>query len=79
MFRYVGKRLVLMLVSLWLIASLTFVLMHSIRGDPFTSEKKLPKQTSENLKAKYGLDKPLPVQYVQYLGNLAMFDLGISD
>ena len=32
----------------------------------------------ENLKAKYGLDKPLPVQYVQYLGNLAMFDLGIS-
>lgn len=78
MLRYVGKRLVLMLVSLWLIASLTFVLMHSLPGDPFTSEKKLPKQTLENLKAKYGLDKPLPAQYVQYMGNLVKFDLGIS-
>ncbi|PTX59330.1 peptide/nickel transport system permease protein/oligopeptide transport system permease protein [Melghirimyces profundicolus] len=78
MSRYIGKRLVLMLVTLWVISTLTFVLMHSIPGDPFSSEKKLPKQTLENLKAKYHLDEPLPVQYVLYMKNLVMFDLGVS-
>jgi ABC-type dipeptide/oligopeptide/nickel transport system permease component len=78
MLRYIGKRFVIMLATLWLIASLTFVLMHSIPGDPFTSEKKLPKATLENLKKEYNLDKPIPVQYLLYLKNLATFDLGIS-
>ncbi|GGE18019.1 dipeptide transport system permease protein DppB [Marinithermofilum abyssi] len=78
MLRYIGKRFVIMLATLWLIASLTFVLMHSIPGDPFTSEKKFPKATLENLKKEYNLDKPIPVQYLLYLKNLATFDLGIS-
>lgn len=78
MLRYIGKRFVLMILSLWLIATLTFVLMHSIPGDPFSSDKKLPPQTMANLKAKYGLDKPLPMQYLQYMGNVVTFDLGVS-
>ncbi|QKG84036.1 ABC transporter permease [Kroppenstedtia pulmonis] len=78
MLRYIGKRLFMMLITLWLITSLTFVLMHSIPGDPFTSEKKLPEQTLINLKAQYGLDKPLPVQYALYMKNIITLDLGFS-
>lgn len=78
MLRYIGKRLLMMLITMWLITSLTFVLMHSIPGDPFTSEKKLPEQTLINLKAQYGLDKPLPVQYALYMKNIITLDLGFS-
>ncbi|SMO36112.1 ABC transporter permease [Melghirimyces algeriensis] len=78
MLRYVGGRLLLLLITLWLISTMTFVLMHSIPGDPFTSEKKLPEQTLKALKAKYNLDKPLPQQYLLYIKNLATGDLGIS-
>lgn len=78
MARYIGQRLILLLVTLWLISTLTFVLMHSIPGDPFSSEKKLPEQTLRALEAKYNLDKPLPQQYVLYMKNLATGDLGIS-
>lgn len=78
MFRYVVKRLLLMLLSLWVIATFTFVLMKSIPGDPFTSEKKLPEQTLKNLMAHYHLDKPLPTQYWIYMKNLVNFDLGVS-
>lgn len=67
-----------MLLSLWVIATLTFVLMKCIPGDPFTSEKKYPPQTIANLKAEYGLDKSIPEQYVTYITNLAKFDLGFS-
>ncbi|OYD08325.1 ABC transporter permease [Paludifilum halophilum] len=78
MLRYIGKRLLIMLITLWLISTLTFILMNSIPGDPFTSEKKLPESTLENLKAQYGLDKPLPMQYVVYMNNLIHGDLGFS-
>jgi len=53
--------------------------MHSIPGDPFASESdRLPEQIRANLMAKYHLDQPLPVQYLLYLKNLLMFDLGPS-
>lgn len=78
MWRYIGKRLLLMLLSLWLISTLTFFLMHAIPGDPFTSDRNLPEQTLANLQAQYGLDQPKPVQYLIYMGNLVKLDLGIS-
>ena len=67
-----------MLISLWVIATLTFVMMHLAPGGPFASEKKLPPQIIANLEAQYNLDKPLPVQYALYMKNLIMFDLGPS-
>lgn len=77
--RYLAKRFLMMLLTLWIIVSLTFFLMHSIPGDPFASESdRLPEQIRANLMAKYHLDQPLPVQYVLYLKNLLMFDLGPS-
>lgn len=77
--RYLAKRFLMMLLTLWIIVSLTFFLMHSIPGDPFASESdRLPEQIRANMMAKYHLDQPLPIQYVLYLKNLLMFDLGPS-
>ncbi|MTI66817.1 MAG: ABC transporter permease, partial [Firmicutes bacterium] len=76
--RYVAKRFVYMLISLWVIATITFFLMHALPGDPFTDTKKLPPEIIANLKAKYNLDKPLIVQYFGYLKDVARGDLGLS-
>jgi len=79
MARYLLKRLGWMLLTLWLIVTLTFILMHSIPGDPFSQDgKKYPEQILKNLREKYHLDEPRPVQYVLYLKNLLMLDLGPS-
>ena len=68
-----------MILTVWIIASLTFVVMKFIPGDPFASDADvLPEEVLQNMRAKYNLDKPLPVQYVLYLKNLVMFDLGPS-
>jgi len=76
---YLVKRVLMMLVTLWIIVTLTFSLMHAIPGNPFASESdQLPEQILANLRAKYHLDEPLPVQYVLYLKNLVMMDLGPS-
>ncbi|WP_071459148.1 oligopeptide ABC transporter permease [Bacillus massilinigeriensis] len=76
--KYLAKRVLYMFITLFLIASLTFFLMKIIPGTPFASANKLSPQQVEIMKAKYGLDKPVPVQYVTYLGKLAKGDLGIS-
>lgn len=78
MARYIIKRFFYMFVSLWLIGTITFFLMHQLPGDPFTSTKKLDPQIMENLEARYGLDKPLIVQYGTFLKNTAKFDFGLS-
>ncbi|MDI3310305.1 MULTISPECIES: ABC transporter permease [Thermoanaerobacterium] len=78
MLNYSIKRFVYMLITIWVIITLTFFLMHMIPGDPFTSEKKVPPQIRQNMLAKYHLDKPLIVQYGYYLDNLMHGDLGIS-
>lgn len=58
MARYVLRRIGSALVILWVIISITFVLMHAIPGGPFTSEKKLPPQVKASIEAKYHLDDP---------------------
>jgi oligopeptide transport system permease protein len=63
---------------LWAIATVTFLLMHTVPGGPFDRDKELPATVRQNLERKYGLDKPLHEQYVQYMTNLAKGDLGIS-
>ncbi|MEQ7051805.1 ABC transporter permease [Paenibacillaceae sp. P-4] len=73
------KRLFAMLVTLWIIVTLTFVIMHMIPGDPFASDSKtLPESVLENMRARYNLDKPLPTQYLLYLKSLLTLDLGPS-
>ncbi|SCL87849.1 ABC transporter permease [Sporanaerobacter sp. PP17-6a] len=78
MLRYTVKRTLMAILTLWVIITITFFLMHSIPGDPFTDQKKIPAEIMEKLKMKYGLDKPLIVQYGTYLKNILKGDLGDS-
>lgn len=79
MFKFILRKLSLALITLWIIASATFFLMHALPGDPFASEKKVPPAVKAKLMEKYQLDKPLIVQYGNYIKNLTLKgDLGIS-
>lgn len=78
MLDYVIKRGLMMVLTLFLIISLTFVLMHAIPGGPFTSEKMLAPEIEAALNAKYHLDDPLWLQYLNYLKGVVMLDLGPS-
>ncbi|WP_404303446.1 ABC transporter permease [Paenibacillus sp. DP01] len=76
---YILKRLFTMLITLWIIVTLTFIIMHIIPGDPFSNDSKtIPEAVLQNMRARYNLDKPLAVQYVLYLKNLVVLDMGPS-
>lgn len=74
---YVAKRVAYMLVTLFVIASITFFISKMLPGTPFADDKLTP-QVRAQLFAKYGLDEPLYVQYVKYMLNLVQGDLGNS-
>lgn len=79
MAKYILKRLGLMIVTLWVVATLTFVLINSIPGDPIMSKARvLPEATVKVIRAKYKLDQPLIVRYGDYLKNLVTGDMGES-
>jgi len=67
-----------MVISLWLIATITFFILHNIPGGPFTREKALPPEVVAALNEKYHLDDPLLKQYADYLKGIVTFDLGPS-
>ena len=75
---YVVRRIVSMIITLFFGITLTFVMMHSIPGNPFTGEKKLPPAIEKALMEKYNLDKPLSQQYVDYVSGVAKGDFGPS-
>lgn len=76
--KYLLKRFISSIITLWLIITVTFFLMHSIPGGPFTREKNLPPEVIKNIEEKYHLNDPLPKQYFDYLKNIARFDFGPS-
>lgn len=76
--KYLLKRIIMSIVTLWSIVTITFFLMHSIPGNPFRKEGKMPAVVYENLLKKYGLDKPKSEQYIIYLKNLLKGDFGDS-
>lgn len=75
--RYIAKRLVFAVVTVFVVTTLTFFLMNMVPGGPFTSEN-LSAQAQELIMEKYGLNDPVPVQYVRYLGDLVHGDFGTS-
>ena len=78
MVKYTLKRLLMAVVTLWVIITMTFVLMHAIPGNPFADEKRIQPEIMATLNAKYGLDKPLIEQYGIYMSNLVRGDFGVS-
>jgi oligopeptide transport system permease protein len=78
MTRYIIQRLVYMIITMFLIATLTFFLMKLLPGSPLASADKLSEEQQAVVLEKYGLNDPIPVQYYNYMVNLAQGDLGIS-
>lgn len=79
MAKYLLRRFLEMLLTLFLIATATFFLLEAVPGDPLTERaEKLPAQTRENLYHKYGLDKPIMERYVITMTNMLKGDFGES-
>lgn len=78
MLSYLIKRIGNSIIVLWVVMTVTFFLMHSIPGGPFTEEKSLPPAVLANIEARYRLNDPLAVQYKDYLCNVLRGDLGPS-
>ena len=78
--KYVLKRLVYLVVTLLVITTLTFFLMHCLPGTPFDEDKvsQLSAAQQQQVYAAYGLDKPLYIQFFKYLGNILKGDFGTS-
>jgi oligopeptide transport system permease protein len=79
MVKFILRRFLYALITLWLIASFTFVLMKNLPGNPLgEGSERIPKATKEMLLKQYGLDKPLWEQYLTFMNNIIHGDLGAS-
>lgn len=78
MLTYLIKRLFNSIIVLWIVMTVTFLLMHAIPGGPFTQEKSLPPAVKANIEARYKLNDPLLTQYGDYISNIVVGDLGPS-
>ena len=75
---YIVKRFCMAIFTIFLVIAITFFVMHAIPASPFSSEKAKSDETIAALEAKYGFDKPVPVQFVNYLKNVLHGDFGLS-
>jgi ABC-type dipeptide/oligopeptide/nickel transport system permease component len=75
---FLARRLLTILATLWVLATLTFFLLRIVPGGPFDSDKALPPEIKANVEAKFGLDKPVSIQYLTYLKGLISLDFGPS-
>jgi len=78
MIKYIIKRLGAAIITIFLVATITFFMMNLVPGGPFVAEKSISEQAQNSLKEKFGLDKPLGEQYVNYMVNAAHGDFGLS-
>jgi oligopeptide transport system permease protein len=78
MVKYTIQRLVYMIITLLIIATATFFLMKLLPGSPLQNQERLSPEQQQIILDKYGLNDPLPVQYVNYMTGLAQGDLGLS-
>ncbi|WP_172372984.1 ABC transporter permease [Sporosarcina jiandibaonis] len=78
MAKYIVKRFLMMIATIFIISTLTFFLMHSLPGSPFDEERTSNPTIQANLEKFYKLDQPIGVQYVYYLKSIVTFDFGPS-
>lgn len=78
MVRYVIKRILLAIATVFIICLITFFVMHAVPGGPFNREKALSQATVDALNERYGLNKPLWTQFVNYMKGLLKGDFGVS-
>ena len=73
MLRFAFRRLLVMGPLVFVVLTVTFVMVQMAPGSPFSSQRRLPPEIEANLKAKYGFDQPKLTQYVRYMGRLVGF------
>ena len=78
MLKYVAKRILLAVVTIFIICGITFFAMNAIPGGPFDGEKAVSAEVKAAMEKRYNLDKPVPQQFVIYMGNMLHGDFGIS-
>jgi oligopeptide transport system permease protein len=78
MIYYLLKKGLILLFSLYIVATLTFFLMHAIPGDPFLQEQAVPEEILKAMYKHYGLDQPWYIQYGRYLKGIVTWELGPS-
>ena len=76
--KYILKRIILAVFTIWVVITLTFFIMHAVPGGPFVGEKAVTPQVQQAMEAKYGLDKPLFQQYLTYLNDVCHLRFGPS-
>lgn len=78
MLRFLLRRLIVALPTLLVVITVAFFMMRAAPGGPFDSDRRLPPAVMANIEARFGLDQPLSVQYVRYLGDVLQGDFGPS-
>lgn len=78
LFAFLSQRLLIAIVSMFLVASATFFLMKAVPGDPFLDDQGMTNEVHTMLRRQYGLDDPLLTQYFRFLAATTSFDFGIS-
>ncbi|HIU76727.1 MAG TPA: ABC transporter permease [Candidatus Pelethocola excrementipullorum] len=78
MTKYVAKRIVLALVTIFIVCGITFFAMNAIPGGPFDGEKAVSPEVKAAMEKRFNLDKPLPEQFIIYMKNLLQGDFGVS-
>ena len=78
MFRFIGRRLLVAVPTLFLVVTLAFFMMRAAPGGPFDMDRKLSPEIEQNVLARYGMNRPLGEQYLSYLAGVARGDLGPS-
>ena len=76
--KYILKRVILAVFTVWVVITVTFFVMHAVPGGPFVGEKAVSPAVQKAMEAKYGLDKPIMEQYWTYLKDVLHFNFGPS-
>ncbi|HEY1065941.1 MAG TPA: ABC transporter, partial [Pirellulales bacterium] len=78
MISFLLKRLGWFVLTVWVVFTVSFALMRSVPGGPFSSDRQLSKEVERSVKARYNLDDPLYIQYLNMLADYATLDFGDS-
>lgn len=78
MFRFIGRRLLVAIPTLFLVVTVAFFMMRAAPGGPFDTDRKLSPAIEKNIREQYGMNKPLPQQYLDYVGGVLKGDFGPS-
>lgn len=76
--KYIIQRIILAILTIFVVMTLTFFLMHAIPGNPFANSDRMTEESLAILNAKYGFDQPLYKQYITYVGNILHGDFGTA-